>query len=227
VLIFLSLTEEKSRLIIVTEVFYNLKNCRFFSLRRCNTKQKLTVLKHLSNSPENVHVSRAGLRIDLDQCLIYCEVLRLLDLERDLDFISRSSPPLAPEPLDLDLDLERLFSSLGWLGREVSRLFDLDLLRDFSSRLGLPSPLDPERLLLLVLFLLPDLDLDLPLSLLDLLLDLERLLLERLLEPPFFLLSSTILIRRPLSSVSSSLSIALRTSSCLANSTTPSFLRVL
>jgi len=172
-----------------------------------------------------VHVSRAGLRIDLDQCLIYCEVLRLLDLERDLDFISRSSPP--PEPLDLDLDLERLFSSLGWLGREVSRLFDLDLLRDFSSRLGLPSPLDPERLLLLVLFLLPDLDLDLPLSLLDLLLDLERLLLERLLEPPFFLLSSTILIRRPLSSVSSSLSIALRTSSCLANSTTPSFLRVL
>jgi len=165
------------------------------------------------------------LRIDLDQCLNYCEVLRLLDLERDLDFISRSSPP--PEPLDLDLDLERLFSSLGWLGREVSRLFDLDLLRDFSSRLGLPSPLDPERLLLLVLFLLPDLDLDLPLSLLDLLLDLERLLLERLLEPPFFLLSSTILIRRPLSSVSSSLSIALRTSSCLANSTTPSFLRVL
>jgi len=174
---------------------------------------------------ENVHVSGAGLRIDLDQCLIYCEVLRLLDLERDLDFISRSSPP--PEPLDLDLDLERLFSSLGWLGRDVSRLFDLDLLRDFSSRLGLPSPLDPERLLLLVLFLLPDLDLDLPLSLLDLLLDLERLLLERLLEPPFFLLSSTILIRRPLSSVSSSLSIALRTSSCLANSTTPSFLRVL
>ena len=170
---------------------------------------------------------RAGLRIVLDQCLIYCEALRLLDLERDLDFISRSSPPPAPEPLDLDLDLERLFSSLGWLGRDFSRLFDLDLLRDFSSRLGLPSPLDPERLLLLVLFLLPDLDLDLPLSLLDLLRDLERLLLERLLEPPFFLLSSTILIRRPLSSVSSSLSIALRTSSCLANSTTPSFLRVL
>lgn len=152
-------------------------------------------------------------------------MLRLRDLERDLDFISRSSPP--PEPLDLDLDLERLFSSFGGAERDLSRLLDLDLLRDFSSLLGLPSPLDPERLLVLLLFLLPDLDLDLPLALLDLLLDLERRLLERLLEPPFFLLSSTILIRRPLSSVSSSLSIALRTSSYLANSTTPSFLRVL
>ena len=152
-------------------------------------------------------------------------MLRLRDLERDLDFMSRSSPP--PEPLDLDLDLERLFSSFGGAERDLSRLLDLDLLRDFSSLLGLPSPLDPERLLVLLLFLLPDLDLDLPLALLDLLLDLERLLLERLLEPPFFLLSSTILIRRPLSSVSSSLSIALRTSSYLANSTTPSFLRVL
>ena len=57
-LIFLSLTEEKSRLIIVTEVFYNLKIAeRFLRLGRCNTKQKLTFLKHFSNLPENVHVS--------------------------------------------------------------------------------------------------------------------------------------------------------------------------
>lgn len=131
-------------------------------------------------------MKKGGVANVLDQCLIYREGAAAPNLERDLDFISRSSPPphfFSVEPLDLDLDLERLFSSLGWLGRDFSRLFDLDLLWDFSSRLGLPSP-DPERLLSWFSSCSPDLDLDLPLSLLDLLRDLERLLLERLLEPP-------------------------------------------
>ena len=161
------------------------------------------------------------------------EVLR--DLERDLDFISRSPPPDPPDPRDLERDLERLFSLAGDL------LLDRDLLRDFSSLLGLPDLRDPDLDLDLDPFLLPVLDLDLPRPLLDLVLDLVLRLLDRLLDP-FFLLSSTILILRPFSSVSSSFSIALRTSSYLkmilimmlkmmisylANSTTPSLRCVL
>lgn len=143
----------------------------------------------------------------------YLDPLRLLDL----DFMER------------DLDLERDFSLDADLDRDLLRDFDRDLLfidleRDLLLDLervllldfALVLLADLERDLLLLdrlFFLLPDLErllllLDLDLDLFEAFdLDLDLLLDLPLVFPPLLLLSSMILILRPFSSVSSSLSI--------------------
>ena len=121
--------------------------------------------------------------------------------------------------MDRDRERDPLFSSFIAGEPDFWRLLDRDLLLDLDfssfSLFTLSLVRDRERLF----FALPDRDL--PLLLLDLDLVRERV---RLLDRPFFLLSSMILILRPLSSVSSNFSMAFKTSSYLANSTTPSFL---
>merc|ERR1719400_2228397 len=131
----------------------------------------------------------------------YCEPLRLRLREADLDFISRSPDPSLSDPLDRDLDLERSLSSFldsSFFFSEPERLRLLEAERPDLDLAGEPSLLR----LRLRLCLLPDLSL---LLLRDLVRDLD---LERLRDLFFFLESSMILILRPLSSVSSSLSIA-------------------
>lgn len=138
--------------------------------------------------------------------------------------------------LSLDSDRDLLLFGVRLLLREVDLLFELPFF--LSIDLDLRSPdLD------LVLLRSPDLDLERDLRAtgdrerradldLDLDLDLDRFLLRdldllRLRERERPLLSSTSLIRRPFSSVPSSLSIAFFKSALQANSTTPSFFLVL
>merc|ERR1712039_1080062 len=122
-------------------------------------------------------------------------------LERDLELRSPFFPRSLESSLSADLDLERLLERDRSLGGgDLLRLLDLD---------RPPLSLPPRDL--------------------DLLLDLDRGLRLRLLEPPerdlrLALASSISLIRLPLSSAPSNLSRAVFISLSEANSTHPSFL---
>jgi len=142
----------------------------------------------------------------------YLEPLRLLErdfIDLDLD-LERDFSLDADLDLDLLLDFERdLLLDLD-RSRDLLLVLERDLLLDSLLTRVLLADLERDLLLLERLFLrLPDLDL--LLLLLDLvldLLDLDLLLDLPLAFPLLLLLSSIILILRPFSSVSSSLSIA-------------------